>query len=527
MKKFGINVDDKPPHGSPLRHLRSTKVAGKARDRADASPSYNRGGKRKASSHKKDVIDKVLYKLKSGALDRNLLFSMGSASDVVNPICSLNNEINANEFSYWNDGLFIKIPCNKSPSSYKYSSPIAKSFGLNTSHDHISMSDVGNTGVGIASSKDRIAIVETGILSNREKVGQEIVFEHTSIEDVVSTGVAQDNSQDGIASYKGGRGFVFGKRKNTDSILNKPVGPFLVFSLFSAEVDRFAKKLKQGTEELALKMEYVPSSVSFYEAGNYYRNVHQNNVISRTISNQDKLKGDVVKRNNVFRVQMKKFGINVDDKTPHVDVESDDEGIAGNMKPEFEFFFSFVYAAIHTVDRRSLWKSLHKHKLTVKDKLWVILGDFNAFLDTAERSFGRSKVATTMNDFRDCVSQIEVEYIAKSGLRFKWNKKSGVVRGLLKKLDRFLGNSSFEASFPTSYTLFLPFMLSDHTLAVFVIPEVVKSKPRPFKFHNYLSSKDEFIPIVRNIWSNKVNGVSMFSLVSKLKMLKKPLRKLN
>nr|GFB40992.1 hypothetical protein [Tanacetum cinerariifolium] len=268
---------------SLLRHLRSTKVAGKARDRADASPSYNRGGKRKASSPKKDVIDKVLYKLKSGALDRNLLFSMGSASDVVNPICSLNNEINANEFSYWNDGSLIKIPCNKSPSSYKYSSPIAKSFGLNTSHDHISMSDVGNTGVGIASSKDRIAIVETGILSDREKVGHEIVFEHTSIEDVVSTGVAQDNSQDGIASYKGGRGFVFGKRKNTDSILNKPVGPFLVFSLFSADVDRFAKKLKQGTEELALKMEYVPSSVSRID----------------------------------MWVQMKKFGINVDDKPPH------------------------------------------------------------------------------------------------------------------------------------------------------------------------------------------------------------------
>nr|GEZ48495.1 hypothetical protein [Tanacetum cinerariifolium]GEZ49250.1 hypothetical protein [Tanacetum cinerariifolium] len=140
------------------------------------------------------------------------------------------------------------------------------------------------------------------------------------------------------------------------------------------------------------------------------------------------------------------------------------------------FFCSFVYAAIHIIDRRSFWKDLHKHKLSVKDKPWVILGDFNACFDPSERSSGCSKVTTAMNDFQDCVSDIKVKDIA---------------------------------------------------ISVFVIPEVKKSKPKPFKFHNYLSSKEDFIPTVNNVWSNKVEGVAMFSLVSKLKMLKKPLRKLN
>ncbi|GJR53136.1 hypothetical protein Tco_1403657 [Tanacetum coccineum] len=169
------------------------------------------------------------------------------------------------------------------------------------------------------------------------------------------------------------------------------------------------------------------------------------------------------------------------------------------------FFCSFVYAAIHT----------------------VILGDFNACLDPSERSSGCPKVTTAMNDFRDCVSDIKVEDIAMSGHRFTWNKKSGLEGGLLKKLDRVLGNSSFMTLFPSAYAQFLPFMLSDHTPTVFVIPEVKKLKPKPFKFHNYLSSKDAFIPTVSGVWSNKVGGFSMFSLVSKLKMLKRPLRKLN
>ncbi|GJW33357.1 putative RNA-directed DNA polymerase [Tanacetum coccineum] len=191
------------------------------------------------------------------------------------------------------------------------------------------------------------------------------------------------------------------------------------------------------------------------------------------------------------------------------------------------FFCSFVYACVHTVDRRSLWKSLIIHKGLVKNRPWTILGDFNACLDPSERSSGGFKFTTAMADFRDCAAEIDVEDIAMSGLRFTWNKKPGCEGGLLKKLDRVLGNSYFMSSFPSSYALFLPFMLSDHTPAVLVIPSIVHVKAKPFKFHNYLSSKDEFMPLVKNVWSNKVDGFSMFSLVSKLKMLKKPLRKLN
>ncbi|GKD21730.1 putative reverse transcriptase domain-containing protein [Tanacetum coccineum] len=90
-----------------------------------------------------------------------------------------------------------------------------------------------------------------------------------------------------------------------------------------------------------------------------------------------------------------------------------------------------------------------------------------------------------------------------------------------------MDNVAFMSAFPTSYAQFLPFMTSDHSLAVFAIPEVDKVKPKPFKFHNYLTSKGEFIPTVKEIWSSDVERYSLFSLVSKLKMLKKLLRKLN
>ncbi|GJZ34149.1 putative reverse transcriptase domain-containing protein [Tanacetum coccineum] len=197
------------------------------------------------------------------------------------------------------------------------------------------------------------------------------------------------------------------------------------------------------------------------------------------------------------------------------------------LNGDLSFHCSFIYAHIHTVDRRSLWKSLRKYKRSLRDSPWIILGDFNTTLNPSEKSSGCSKVTTAMSDFRDCVAEIEVDDISMSGLNFTWNKSPGKVGGLLKKLDRVMGNVAFVIAFPTSYAHFLPFMTSDHTPAVFAIPEVAKAKPKPFKFHNYLTGKDGFIPAVKKVWDSEVKGFSMFSLVSKLKILKKPLRKLN
>nr|GFD10789.1 hypothetical protein [Tanacetum cinerariifolium] len=160
-----------------------------------------------------------------------------------------------------------------------------------------------NTGVGIASFKDGIAIAETGILNEKGIAGSWTSNEHTCMEDVVNTGCVFSSSQDGIASYKGGSDFEFGKVKSFEGILKNPPSPLfsahigknttnnpfvpkpndggvwnkkrsnvwgssILSNQYSGDVDRFAKKLKQGSEELALKMKYVPASVSKLENGN-------------------------------------------------------------------------------------------------------------------------------------------------------------------------------------------------------------------------------------------------------------------
>ncbi|GKB63683.1 hypothetical protein Tco_0919869 [Tanacetum coccineum] len=208
---------------SVLRRLRSAKVTGKARDRVKDTPGDNRGRKRVVST-------------------------------------PMNDEINS---SVMND----------------LDSSMAKSRGLKTSHDHTSMGDVGNIGVGIASSKDGIVMAEKGILNDREKAGLGNISKHTSMEDdlLVLLRIALRVALLVIRLEE------FGKINTSNPFAKKSVvpnggawkstgsnvlGSSMLSNQFSADVDRFAKKLKQDTEEMALKMEYVLSSVRKLENGN-------------------------------------------------------------------------------------------------------------------------------------------------------------------------------------------------------------------------------------------------------------------
>ncbi|GKA60071.1 hypothetical protein Tco_0759384 [Tanacetum coccineum] len=222
--------------GSVLRRTRSAKVSGKARGRAEESLVDNRGCKRNSTTLN-PKINKVLSDIGSGSL----MFSMGSSGNSVF-VCFVINKVDANVCCNKNDGSFIKLPSEINTGLDRQSSPVAKSGGPKNSLDHTGIDDVGNTSGDLASSKGGIAIAKTGIVIDKEMTGSGTCNEHV------------------------GYGFEFNKNVNSDGILKRPLKPLfsVQFGKNSANnpfAKRFAEKLKQGTEELAPKMEYVPDSV--------------------------------------------------------------------------------------------------------------------------------------------------------------------------------------------------------------------------------------------------------------------------
>ncbi|KAL7591715.1 hypothetical protein Lser_V15G35619 [Lactuca serriola] len=189
-------------------------------------------------------------------------------------------------------------------------------------------------------------------------------------------------------------------------------------------------------------------------------------------------------------------------------------------------FCSFVYAANKYTERKVLWSSLKNHKGFVKDDPWVIGGDFNVILNLNESTAGSSRLTNGMVDFLDCINSLDLQDINCNGLNFTWNQKPRGSNGILKKLDRVMGNSRLIEDFPTIYASFLPYGISDHSPVIIKIPLKMKYKVLPFKFPNVLTLCNELKPLVETHWRNEVNGIKMFQLVQKLKILKKPIRKL-
>ncbi|GKC86534.1 hypothetical protein Tco_1147183 [Tanacetum coccineum] len=131
-----------------------------------------------------------------------------------------------------------------------------------------------------------------------------------------------------------------------------------------------------------------------------------------------------------------------------------------------------------------------------------------------------------MYEFKDCVATIKVMDINQFGLQFTWNQKVKGGSGVLKKLDRVMGNIEFIYAFPRAYAVFQPYRNSDHSPSVLKFPSIVPSKPKPFKFFNFLTHKSNFMVELKNAWSTNIEGHNMFKVVSKLKALKTPMRKL-
>ena len=154
------------------------------------------------------------------------------------------------------------------------------------------------------------------------------------------------------------------------------------------------------------------------------------------------------------------------------------------------------------------------------------LGDFNVALNISDCSDVTAAKDIDMEDFRNCVDSLELEDIASKGMFYTWiQKRIDPESGILKKLDRALGNVSFISCYDSCFAEFLPYLSSDHCPVVLNYSLAKPVKPRPFRFANFLADKDSFIPTVRDNWGIEVFGFRMFVLAKRMKNMKRHLRK--
>nr|GEV17696.1 hypothetical protein [Tanacetum cinerariifolium] len=94
------------------------------------------------------------------------------------------------------------------------------------------------------------------------------------------------------------------------------------------------------------------------------------------------------------------------------------------------------------------------------------MGGLNVALNKEDSFCSLPQLNSPMIKFKDCVANIKVKDINCSGIHFTWNQKPKGRGGLLKKLDRIMGNIEFLDSFLGAYAIFQPYLISDHSPAV-------------------------------------------------------------
>ncbi|GKF43377.1 RNA-directed DNA polymerase, eukaryota, reverse transcriptase zinc-binding domain protein, partial [Tanacetum coccineum] len=191
--------------------------------------------------------------------------------------------------------------------------------------------------------------------------------------------------------------------------------------------------------------------------------------------------------------------------------------IINSAKYNVKCFYYFVYAENDGVLRRDLWRELCKEKKFVNGKPWSIVGDMNVTLHPNEHSCGSSILTA---DMVDSLNEIEVDDLCSSGLHFTWIKnlhkaKVGIMTGILKKLDRVMSNEEFINQYPLANAKFLHYIIYDHTPFILCIPSIIKKKAKAFRFSNYVTDKQEFIPIIKKKWNQNVHGFYMYQVVKK------------
>ncbi|KAJ9536686.1 LOW QUALITY PROTEIN: hypothetical protein OSB04_un000159 [Centaurea solstitialis] len=189
-------------------------------------------------------------------------------------------------------------------------------------------------------------------------------------------------------------------------------------------------------------------------------------------------------------------------------------------------YVSIAYGANDLVMRRQMWSSIRKHKVMIGSQPWIVMGDFNAMLFPHDGLGGSSRRDRAMEEFGECVDDVEIMDVRYSGVQYSWRQKPTSVEGIVRKLDRILSNTEFLSRFRSAFAHFHPWGISDHSLGVISFSDdVIVHKPG-FKFDNVVTLDPRFLSTVREVWQEQVYGSFMHKVLCRLKKLKTPLRKL-
>ena len=167
----------------------------------------------------------------------------------------------------------------------------------------------------------------------------------------------------------------------------------------------------------------------------------------------------------------------------------------------FSWMFSAVYASPRSVESCILWYNL-SNVANLHNMSWVITGDFNEPLTSADKFGGRVVSVNRALAFKECLDKCNMVDLGFFGLRFTWTNGREIQDLIQEMIDRFFVNPDWYLNYPDARVTHLTRCHSDHC------PVLLETMPhrrihldRPFKFKRYWLSDLTFPKVVSQAWS--------------------------
>ncbi|XP_028769432.1 uncharacterized protein LOC114726883 [Neltuma alba] len=173
-------------------------------------------------------------------------------------------------------------------------------------------------------------------------------------------------------------------------------------------------------------------------------------------------------------------------------------------------FSTFVYGDTTIGRRRTLWESLKRITESI-DGAWIVLGDFNAFLEPKDKLGGAPLVRQMMESFQSCLNHCELMEIPIVGDRFTWEKE-----GVRERLDWAFCNFDWELTHPHFKNYHQLRFNSDHR--VLVLSGVKNGSSlnlkKSFRYQAAWCLEPDFKELVKPTWEEEI-GVKVDFLSKK------------
>ncbi|XP_020259127.1 uncharacterized protein LOC109835572 [Asparagus officinalis] len=115
-----------------------------------------------------------------------------------------------------------------------------------------------------------------------------------------------------------------------------------------------------------------------------------------------------------------------------------------------------IYGHNHQENRKALWQDLSQIQQTVGNKAWILSGDFNAITGQEDKIGGLAVIEAETTDFRDFIDNCHLSHLKTEGCYYTWNNKQDSNFRVWSKLDRTLVNDSWNNLHNSSHVEYLP-----------------------------------------------------------------------